>query len=284
MALTDHCDIFASLSEDAINAVVRNVARQRPSMFNYGTASFVANPSLLCSPLDLAPNLPGNQPLLTLENPIPVPGTDGAWGLEYCAQLTRLQIDFHPGQLIQLPPELQPPLNDQRLALQARACGAIACPSSRLIDALGDKEADRYRPIDPAASLRGREKRQEPPQRPPMPLPADRENIHCFCLDVFAIAHLRRDQTVNGPALAIELEGLEIVDIEPDGLEDSIECLISATIRLGVLPRLRLSIQDLILSLGTYGSLTIGLTPTSAQVPFNPSIAKDELSVFVSVS
>ena len=95
------------------------------------------------------------------------------------------------------------------------------------------------------------------PQRAPQVLPLDRERIHCFCLDVFAVALIRRDQTAAGPALAIELEGLEIVDIKPDGLEDSIECLVSTTISLGVLPRLRISIQDIILSLGTYGSLTM---------------------------
>jgi len=284
VALTSNCDVFASLSETAINNVVRNVARQRPSMFNYGTASFVANPRLMCRPIEVAPNLPSNQPRVTLENPLPIPGTGGAWGLEYCAQLTKLRIDFHPGQLIQLPPELNPPLKAQRLALQVQACGAIACPSPRILGAISDKEADRYPPIDPAEALRGTDKRPQAPERPPQALPPDSKRIHCFCLDVFAIASVRRDQSSSGPTLAIELEGLEIVDIEPDGLEDSIECLISATISLGVLPRLRLFVQDIILSLGTYGSLTIGLTPISAKVPFNPSIANDELDVFVSVS
>jgi hypothetical protein len=48
MALTKHCDVFASLSEATFNTVVRNVGRQRPSMFNYGTQSFVAAPKFLC--------------------------------------------------------------------------------------------------------------------------------------------------------------------------------------------------------------------------------------------
>ena len=104
MALTSNCDIFASLSEAAINAVVRNVSRQRPSMFNYGTSSFAANPQLMCRPIEVTANLPANQPRVMLETPIPVPGTGGAWGLEYCAQLTELMIDFHPGQLVNFLP------------------------------------------------------------------------------------------------------------------------------------------------------------------------------------
>jgi len=284
MALTSHCDIFASLSEMTFNTIVRNGGRQRPSLFNYGTQSFVASPKLLCHQIDLAPGLPFNQPLVTLETPIPVPGTGGAWGLEWCAQLTKLMLDFHPGQL-GLPPELNPPLAAQTLALQLEVCAAIACPSERVLISIENQEADRYQPLDPAAALRGREKgTQAPPPRPPQPLPVDPKNVHCFCLDVFALATVRHEVTGSGPVLAVELNGLEIVDIKPDGLESSLECLISATIRLGVLPRLRLSVQDIILSLGTYGSLTIGLTPTSAQVPFNPSIANDAISVFVNAS
>ena len=285
MALTSHCDIFASLSEAAFNNIVANVARQRPSMFNYGTASFAAAPQLMCHPIVLAPGLPSNQPRVTLETPVPVPGTGGAWGLEWCAQLTKLVLDFHPGQLVNLPPELHPPLAAQTLALQLEVCAAIACPSERVLIAIEHREADRYRPLDPAAGLRGRgEGKQEPPRHAPQPLPIDPKQIHCCCLDVFALASVQRQVGPAGPVLALELNGLEIVDIKPDGLESSLECLISATIRLGVLPRLRLSVQDIILSLGTYGSLTIGLTPVSPQVPFNPSIENNMLEVFVSVS
>ena len=68
MALTSHCDIFASLTETAFSNVVRNVARQRPSLFNYGTASFVAAPKYMCHPIETSPGLPGTQPRVTLEN------------------------------------------------------------------------------------------------------------------------------------------------------------------------------------------------------------------------
>ena len=33
------------------------------------------------------------------------------------------------------------------------------------------------------------------------------------------------------------------MDIKPNGLEDSIECLVSATLQLGILPRLRIALD-----------------------------------------
>ena len=48
MALTDDCDLFASLHEDGLNKVVRHVMRQRPSLFNYATPDIIANRELWC--------------------------------------------------------------------------------------------------------------------------------------------------------------------------------------------------------------------------------------------
>ncbi|HEX2764245.1 MAG TPA: hypothetical protein VHM92_10460 [Allosphingosinicella sp.] len=266
------------------NKLVANIGRQRPSLFNYGTTSFVAMPHLMCHPIAVATGLPTNQPRVTLEPPIPVPGTAGAWAMEFCAQLTKLAIDFHPGQLFNLPPELNPPLAAQTLAIGLEVCGAIACPSPKLLAELGAAEGDRYPPIDPLHAIRGEKSRQDPPVRPPQTLPIDREHIHCFCLEVFATARVRHETASGSPVLAAVLKGLEIVDIRPQGLENSLECLLVATLTLGVLPRIRVALDDAILSLGSFGSLDIGLTPISAAVPFNPSIANDRLSVFVNVT
>ena len=125
MALTDFCSIFASVHENAINTVIKAVATQRPSLFNYGTPFFVQHPNLLCEKIVVHPKLPpstrvGAQPLL------PVPGMIFSFGLEFCMQVTKLAIDFHKGD-IKLPPELGT-LQPQRFALAGRVCAAIACP------------------------------------------------------------------------------------------------------------------------------------------------------------
>lgn len=279
MALTTNCDIYASFSEATVNTIFGNISRQRPSLFNYGTESFVTNPDLMCHRIETANGLPANQPLVALQAPIPVPGTGGAYAIEYCAQLTKLELDLHPANVIQLPGEIAP-LADQSMALRVQMCAGIACPSREVMTRLSYRE--RYQPIAPAAALRDTDKlNNAPPKRESFVVSPTRDPIHCFCLDLFLTARLRRDNGSHAPTIGIELTGLEISDIKPDGLEQSLECLITATLTLGLLPRLHLSVQDVILSLGTYGNLIIGLTPISAAVPFNPSIANDHMSVFV---
>jgi hypothetical protein len=99
--------------------------RQRPSFFNYGTALVQANPELLCQPIDAAPDV---TQFITETGPIPLLGADN-FALNYCFQLTDLKIEFHPGNSISLPSELNPPLGEQRLAAQTLACVGLGCPS-----------------------------------------------------------------------------------------------------------------------------------------------------------
>ena len=78
---------------------------------------------------------------LTVENPLPVPGTNGLYGFDFCVQIVKLEIDFHPGNVFALPPELNPPLQPQRLALRLTVCAAIVCPDDRgLEDIVKDLE------------------------------------------------------------------------------------------------------------------------------------------------
>src|SRR5438093_168308 len=132
MALTDHCDIFASIHETAFNNLVVELQRQRPSLFNYGTITFVNHPDLLCNQTLVAKV---DKEVLTFGNPIvkeqpllSIPGYTGPFGLEYCLQLAELSIDFHPGNVHTLPSELNPPLAKQHFSLKGRACAGLNCP------------------------------------------------------------------------------------------------------------------------------------------------------------
>src|SRR5581483_7486076 len=118
MALTSNCDLFVSVNEAGINLVLHHIMRQRPSLFNYGTLAVTRNPQLLCAPIDAAPAVfQRNNPLLSIEPPLPIFGTNPPLGLDYVLQLTQAQIDFAPGNVITLPAELNPPLPAQDLAL-----------------------------------------------------------------------------------------------------------------------------------------------------------------------
>src|SRR5260370_10330043 len=136
MAFTDKCDLYAAVHEEGVNRVIRHIMRQRPSMFNYATADVASNRELWCSRVDFTSDVTKYfNPIFSVQPPIPVLGADSPpVSLGFCAQLTKALIDFHPSNVISLPAELSPPLNEQRFALQFRVCGAIECPSSQEID------------------------------------------------------------------------------------------------------------------------------------------------------
>ena len=168
------------------------------------------------------------------------------------------------------------------MALHAEICGGIACPDRSIQDRYGD--TFEHPPIkipgqdekDPAGKdERGRER------GPIVAIPA--KEVECFCLQLFAVVHLEILRTATGEQLAIRLDGVEIVDIRPEGLENSLECYIAATLRVGVLPRVRIALDTMIFELGKFATLAISPTPTSGAVPRNPALEEDQIKVFINV-
>jgi hypothetical protein len=287
MAFTDNCDVFGAVHEAGFNLILRHLGRQRPSLFNYGTQFFESHPDLLCRKIDVHPEVPrrGN-PLVSAEDPLPIFGTDGLLGLDFCFQITGMKVDFHKGNVFNLPPELNPPLQPQRLALFVQVCAGIACPDREIAERFGELIAARVSPVRLPGAGDGRREEEgrnsHPPARlPPRPIPGSK--VICFCLDVFAVAHVVIVTSAAGPRLAIRLDSLEIVDIKPEGLENSLECYIATTLRVGILPRLRIALDTMVLKLGKFATLLLSLTPTSANVPNNPAIEDDQVKVFINV-
>ena len=98
MALTDSCDLFGSVHEEGVNLVARHVMRQRPSLFNYGTAQVAANRKLWCRQVKVAPDvLNFADPIMTVVPPLPI--ADTGYGVNYCLQLVEAQVDFHKGRV-----------------------------------------------------------------------------------------------------------------------------------------------------------------------------------------
>ncbi len=263
MAFTDNCDLFGSVEERAINAVGRHVMHQRPSLFNYGTERIAENRRLWCREVEVAQDVVVfANPVMTVVPPLPIPGT--AYSLEYCLQIVAVEIDFHPNDVVQLPPQLGPTLPSQHFAGMAKVCAGIGCPSERLTDYLPAGGPVR------ATRTKGRERGGT--------IPAT--EVDCFCLDVFLVGHVETD----GVHLGAVLDGLEIVDIKPDGLESSLECYLSAAIRLAILPQLRVALPTIVFNLLNLATVTISPTPAPAEVPNNPAIEDDQLKVFIDVA
>lgn len=116
----------------------------------------------------------------------------------------------------------------------------------------------------------------------------------CVCLELFAVAHFEwgpigQDQKQY---LKPRLDGIEIVDLQPVPMENAIECFLKTTLRLGILPRLVVPIEAMILDITKVlgdndvtieEKVSLRPTPTSAQLPFNPAIEGDQLKAFINL-
>ncbi len=275
MALTDFSDFYGSFHEDGVNRVLEHVLMKRPSLFNYGT-QWVADDWMkrLCCRIEVAPEvLDRSNPVVTVEQPLPIPGTGGLYSLNWAAQLAEVKIDFHPSNL-ELPRELGGRLGRQQFALMARVCGGMGCPPDWVYTEFPPPEVD---PIVIPGSDNPPTHVPDRPKRDPITLPTD--HLTCFELRLYATGHAE----VNGPegfqVVELKLDGLEIVDIEPEGLENGLECYIEALVRYVVLPRLRVALPVFVFDLPlNLGSVTVKAATT---VPNNPAIEEDQLKVFV---
>lgn len=271
MAFTDNCDLFGAVHEDGVNRVIRHIMRQRPSLFNYASADVAANPQLWCSKVAHTGDVTkyGN-PLFTIMDPLPLLGADAPpVGIGFCAQLVEAQIDFHEGNTVVLPAELNPPLKKQHFSLHFRVCAAIECPSPKLIDRI---------PV--STHGHGREGKQPP--GPPIVFPGTTE---CFCLDVYAIGHISRQFVAGREALVAKVDDMDIVDIKPDALEANLICYLKTTVNVVLREKLTIAIETLFVSFPLFGLATVTLGPTpNPPIPNNPAVEDDEVKVFITMT
>jgi hypothetical protein len=270
MALTDHSDIFVSFHEDGFNRFLDHARQQRPSIFNHATQAVADNPDLLCQVIKAHPIVSARaNPLVTIVDPLPVPGTD--YGVDFAVQLVECNVDFHPGDDLVLPPQLSPPLKAQRMALYFRVCGGLGCPPRDILD--------QYVPPPPNPDEKHERDEEE---RDVLPLPA--RQLICFCLNAYALGGVRIREYWGKPWLEPFLDGFEIVDIEPEGLENSLECYIQLVLRLAVLPQLRYLLEIAPLDIiKDKIALVLSPEPNSPDLPNNPAIEEDLLKAFIHV-
>ncbi len=290
MAFTDKSDIYVAVHENGVNQVVRQIMSQRPSLFNYGTAIFRANPELLCERIAAAPAvLARGNPLITVEDALPIIGSNGAYGLNFCVQFTKLEIDFFPGNVVTLPPELGRSLARQAFAAHAQVCGGIGCPPKDVFRDL-QRERSRLEVYDPnRIAVAEREKearggREQPPvaKLPPLALPIG--ELQCFCLDLYVVGHIETAYMGGQYVLAGKVDGIEIVDIEPKGLENSIECYINALVQMVVVPKAHIAISKLTADVMNTIAVSLSPTPAPARVPNNPALEDDQVKVFIDLT
>lgn len=271
MAFTDNCELYAAMHEKGVNKIVDHIMRQRPSLFNYATADVAGDKKKWCEPVEFTDDVTNyGDPIFSVQPPIPVIGAD--WppvGLSFCAQLTKAKIDFHESNVLTLPPELSPPLNEQRFALYFKVCGALGCPSAERIDSI---------PIPPKDPVQT----HVPPPVPPVHIPGE---LNCFCLDVYAICRVEREFIDSRESLVGKVDDIEIVDIAPDGLEENIECYIKTAVSLVLRQKLAIPLSTFFISFPLFGMATVTLSPTpNPPVPYNPAIEDDQIKAFMTMT
>jgi hypothetical protein len=269
MAFTDKCDLYAAVHEEGVNRVIQHIMRQRPSMFNYATVDVASNRELWCEQVKFTDDVTkfGN-PIFTVLPPLPLIGVDSPpVGLSYCVQLLRFELDFHPGNVFRLPPELDP-LKEQRFALHFMVCGALGCPD--------DRDLENVPIVPPSANKERLDK------VPPVQVPG---KLECFCLEVFVVGHFERAFILGRESLLGKVDGVEIVDIKPEGLENSIECYIRTAVTLTLRQKLAIPLATFFVSFPLFGMGTVTLAPTpNPPVPHNPAIEDDQLKAFITMT
>jgi hypothetical protein len=268
MGFTDNCDLFAAVHENGVNRVIRHIRRQRPSWFNYASADVAGNRELWCVQIEVTKDVVKfANPFFTVMPPFPVIGSGNPVVLTgFCAQLTRAAIDFFPGDTINLPSELSPPLPSQRFSLEFRVCGGVVCPSQREVEQI------------PTGGSTG----AVLPSRWETPPITVRGKPICFCLDVFVVGHF---ELTPSEQLLGKVDGLEIVDIRPDGFESNIECYLRTAITVVLRQKLAIAMDALALSFPILNMGTVTVAPTpNPPVPNNPAIEDEQLKVFITIT
>jgi hypothetical protein len=109
--------------------------------------------------------------------------------------------------------------------------------------------------------------------------------LECFCLDVFVVGHFERAFILGKESLLGKVDGIDIVDIKPDALEDNIVCYIKTAVTLTLRQKLAIPLATFFFSFPLFGMGTVTLSPTpNPPVPNNPAIEDDQLKVFINVT
>lgn len=285
MAFTDLSDVFGSVHEDGVNLVALHVMRQRPSLLNYATPTFHARPDLFCRPIEASKSvLQAQNPLFTEVEPLPVFGAPFPLGIDFCLQLTEARVDLAP-QDMDLPRELGE-LPPQGFALKASACAGIACPPKDVIDELLPR-------VESELVAQQKRPSKDRPPRDTVVLPTRR--LECFCLELFVVGRLEWGPVAGSDQswLKARLGGVEIVDLGPQPLEESIECYAATVLRLGVLPQLMVPLEKLVLDITKVmreqglllgKQVTLGPSAVPGDVPNNPAVEDDMVKVFAKLT
>jgi hypothetical protein len=280
MAYTSDCDIYVAVHENGINDLISRLMLEVPSFFNFGSRYISEYPQLACNPIvakSIDPEDPlispvdisGIPPLLfnTALNPFPAEtppiGTAVPFSLnipipspDFVVQLSKVQVDFYPGNVIALPSTVTAPLPVEHFAIHAQTFAGASCPSVRR--RIIDEKQGHHIP---------------------------RRDLDCFSLDLYAEGVLKNAGSMR--FLNTNLDSLDIAGFKPDGLRQLIDCYLMYFTN-GVLSSVSNSVNALLaetFNLERFldynpATFTLQVSP-STTVPTNPTIEDDQVKLFM---
>jgi len=252
MTFTQDSDLYVAVQDAGINRVLHHVMVQRPSLFNYGSVLPSTDPRPICQDIPVVPQaVQAANPLITHMDPVPVIQT--SLTLDYIVQLTTGAMDFSPGNIFTLPPELNPPLADQAFAVHFAVCAGLICQP-------------RTRIWPPYRNLNRKKERE----------------IDCFCLDLFATGGCAISGLAGNQNISMNVSGIEIPELKPDGMEEAIECYALLALNRGILPKAGEAVSAVAFNVidlpESMGSLTLS---ASTAVPHNPALEDNQIKAFI---
>jgi len=207
MSLTETEAVFASIHETALNDLLTAFFTDRPRYLVYGSPSFV----------------PATTVAETSMPAIPFPGVPD--GIQWRVTLGIPKVDLYK-PTIPLPPELT--LNPGQFSARLDVEICLNC---------------RRLKIDPRPPRPGTAGRKDDKRGKDGPQPLSK--VTCCKLSVFAVGHLEHVMAITGEdAIALAVDAVEIVDIQPDELESVVECLLFMILQ-AVLAEVRLPLRAL---------------------------------------
>jgi hypothetical protein len=225
MSLTEAETVFASIHEDALNDLLTAFCTDRPRYLRYGSPAFV----------------PATTIAETSIQAIPFPGVPG--GIQWRLRLTIPEVDLHK-QSAALPPELTLAPGEFSAHLGAQLC--LDCrriridpkPPRDVVDIRKESRTEGRKEGRRAASAARREERPRDERHPA-------QELTCCKLDVYVVGHIEHVLASNGEdAIALAVDAVEVVDIQPAELEAVVECLLFMILQ-AVLAEIRLPLRAL---------------------------------------
>ncbi len=107
--------------------------------------------------------------------------------------------------------------------------------------------------------------------------------MDCFCLDLYATGGAKTTGPVGNQLIQPFVDGIDIVDIKPDAMENMINCYALLALNQGILPSMGQMISKFAFNNPLPPNLGSIIFSAATSVPNNPAIEDDQLKAFINL-